>query len=156
RHGANPAQDLEQVIVVLADDLGEHVERAGGDDDVIDLLHVGELPGHFLQVAIGLDGDHGLPPEAQGQRIGDGDDLHHAGVLEALHALPDGRLGQPHGLADRGVGAPAVLLQLLDDLLGDVVGYETTRILGWERPRASRHTAVSSPRPRARTVVSAY
>src|SRR5436305_883384 len=108
-HGADPAQDLEQVIVVLADDLRQHVERAGGDDDVVDLLHVGELPGHFLQVAVGLDGDHGLPPEAERQRIGDGHDLHHAGVLEALHALPDGRLGQPYGLADRGIGTPAAM-----------------------------------------------
>ena len=32
------------------------------------------------------------------QRIGDRDDLHHAGVEQPLHPLADGGLGQPDGL----------------------------------------------------------
>jgi hypothetical protein len=97
------------------------------------------LAGHLLQVTVGLDGDHGLPPETQRQRIGHRHDLHHAGVLEALNPLPDRCLGQPHDLADRGVGTPAVLLQLLDNPLGDVVGRGVASILGRERPRAACH-----------------
>jgi len=84
--------------------------------------------------------------EAQRQRVGDRDDLHHAGVLETLDSLPDGGLGQPDRLADRGVGPSAVFLQLLDDLLGDIVGYETTRALGRKRPRAVRHAVASNSR----------
>ncbi len=68
-----------------------------------------------------LSGDHRLPGEADLGRIGDGDDLHDAAVDELLHPLPHRRLGQPDRLADRGVRAPAVLLQLLDDRLGHVV-----------------------------------
>ena len=55
------------------------------------------------------------------ERVGDRDDLHHAAVDQPLDALADGGLGQPDDLADRGVRAPAVLLELLDDRLGDVV-----------------------------------
>jgi hypothetical protein len=33
------AQDVEQVIVVFAHNLDEQVERAGDDDDIVDLLH---------------------------------------------------------------------------------------------------------------------
>ena len=40
---------------------------------------------------------------------------------EPLHPLAHRGLGQPDDLADRGVRAPAVLLELLDDRLGDVV-----------------------------------
>ena len=67
------------------------------------------------------DADHRLPGEAELHRIGDGDDLHDAGVDHALDALAHRGLGEPDRLADGGVGAPAVLLQLLDDRLGQVV-----------------------------------
>jgi hypothetical protein len=59
--------------------------------------------------------------EAEHHRVGHGDDLHHTGVGETLHALADGGLGQADGLADGGVGTPAVLLQLLDDPFGNLV-----------------------------------
>ena len=54
-------------------------------------------------------------------RIGDGDDLHHAGLEEALDPLADRRLGQSHRLGELGVGAAAVGLELADDLLVDLV-----------------------------------
>ena len=49
------------------------------------------------------------------------DDLHHAAVDETLDALPDRGLGQADDLADGGVRAASVLLELLDDRLRDVV-----------------------------------
>ena len=77
--------------------------------------------------------------EADLQRVGDRDDLHDAGVEQPLHALADGGLGQADGLADRGVRPPAVLLQLLDDRLRDVVeGDAVAAIL-------ARHGARSLP-----------
>ena len=42
------------------------------------------------------------------QRIGDGDDLHDAGVEQPLHPLPDRGLGQPDDLGQRRVGLAAV------------------------------------------------
>ena len=54
-----------------------------------------------------------------GERVGDGDDLHDALVEQLLDALAHGRLGQAHGLADRGVRPASVLLELLDDREGD-------------------------------------
>src|SRR5262249_47598503 len=68
---------------------------------------------------------HGLPAEAQHHGIGHGDDLHHAAVDEPLDTLPDSRLGEPHRLADRRIRAPAILLQLLDDQLGNVVEHDS-------------------------------
>ena len=53
--------------------------------------------------------------ESHLQRVGDRDDLHDPGVAELLNPLAHGRLGQPDGLGDRPVGAPPVLLELLDD-----------------------------------------
>ena len=71
--------------------------------------------------AVDVDADHRLPAEAELERVGDGHDLHDPGLGEPLDPLPHGGLGEPDGLADRGVGASAVLLQLLDDRLGHVV-----------------------------------
>ena len=59
--------------------------------------------------------DHGLAAEADLQRIGDRHDLHDPGLAQLLDPLADGGLGQADRLGDRAVGAPAVLLQLLDD-----------------------------------------
>ena len=43
RDRPDPLRDqLEQLLVALADHLDEHVEGAGGDDDVVDLVHRGE------------------------------------------------------------------------------------------------------------------
>ena len=113
--------DLQQVVVVLADDLDHEVEGARGDDHVVDLGHGGQRVGDGLEVALDVDADHRLAPEAHGERVGDGDDLHHALVEQLLDALAHGRLGEADGLADRGVRPAAVLLELLDDREGDGV-----------------------------------
>ena len=116
------ADDLQQVLVALGDDLHEQVVAAGGHHHVVDLVELGDgvrRPGS--RAPLDLDPDHRLPGEPELQRVGHGDDLHHAALGEPLHPLPDRGLGQADDLADGGVGASAVLLQLLDDGLGDVV-----------------------------------
>ena len=62
--------------------------------------------------ALDPDADHRLAREAELERVGDRDDLHDAGVGEPLHALAHGGLREPDDLADRGVGATSVLLEL--------------------------------------------
>jgi len=70
-------------------------------------------------------------------------DLHDARLLQALHPLSDGGLGQPDCLADRGVGLPAIGLELLDDPLGDIVkndrcGRTAARTMGHAVPSCRR------------------
>ena len=48
-------------------------------------------------------------------------------VDQPLHPLAGGRLGQADGPGDGGVGAPAVLLQLLDDPLAELVERPASR-----------------------------
>ena len=67
------------------------------------------------------DADHRLAVEAELHRVGDRDDLHDARLGELLHALAHGGLAEPDRLADLGVEPAAVVLQLLDDRLRDVV-----------------------------------
>ena len=109
------------MLVVLADHLGEDVERAGGDHHVVDLVHRGDRVDDRVEVALGLDADHRLPGEPDLQRVGDRDDLHDPGADQPLHPLPDGGFGQPDRSGDRRIRPPAVLLELLDDGLGQVV-----------------------------------
>ena len=61
---------------------------------------VGEAVGDQLRVALDPDPDHGLSVEPDLQGIGDRHDLHHLAVQQALHALPDGGLGQADALGD--------------------------------------------------------
>src|SRR5215469_4879743 len=70
RNTTHPAEDLQQVIVVLTDHLHEDVERSRGDHHVVDLAHAREVVGHPLEVTLTLDADHGLPAEAQRHGIG--------------------------------------------------------------------------------------
>ena len=93
----------------------------------------GQLLGHLCRVPGAADADHRLPGEAQLHRIGDGDDLHHAGVDHALDPLPHRGLGQPDRLADARIRPTAVLLQLLDDRLGQLVELD-------RRPRTRLYT----------------
>ena len=92
-----PAHRVQQPVVVLADDLDQDVERAGGDHDVVDLVERGERVGDLAGVAAGADADHRLAGEADLHRVGDADDLQDAGVEQPLHPLADGGLGQPDG-----------------------------------------------------------
>ena len=94
------------MVVVLADDLDEEVEAAGGGHDVVDLGHrrrarrrpASRSPSTRMPIIACR-----VKPDLE--RVGDGDDLHDLGVEQALHALADGGLGQADGLADGGVGA---------------------------------------------------
>ena len=109
------------MLVALTDHLGEQVEGAGRDHHVVDLLHLRELVGDRLELTHRLDPDHRLAGEAELERIGHRDHLHHTAVGQPLDALTDCCLGQADHLADGRVGAAAVLLELLDDCLGDCV-----------------------------------
>ena len=62
-----------------------------------------ELLGDHGGVAGNTKADHGLPIEAELHRIGDGDDLHDAGIGEFLHALAYCGLAESDGLADLGI-----------------------------------------------------
>lgn len=68
--------------------------------------------------------------EAHGERVRDGDDLHHALVEQLLDALAHGRLGEADGLADRGVRPTAVLLELLDDGEADGIQVRSAAVPG--------------------------
>ena len=80
------------MVVILANHLEQEVERARGQHHVVDLVHAGELVGDLLHVAVAAQADHGLAPEAELERVGDRDDLHDAGLVQPLDALPDGCL----------------------------------------------------------------
>ena len=114
-------QQLEQIVVVLADDFGDHVERAGGQHHVVDRRQLRQLLRQFDAVARAADADHRLPGEAELHRIGDRDDLHDARVDQPLHPLAHRRLRKPDRLADPGIGPPPVLLQFLDDRLRQLI-----------------------------------
>ena len=62
-------------------------------------------------------------------RVGHGHDLDDAGLDESGHPLADRGLGEPDSATDGGVGAPTVLLELLDDGLGGVI--EGHRARAW-------------------------
>lgn len=121
-------QQFEQVVVALAHYLDHHVERPGGQDDVVDLGHLRQLLRDRVEVALGVDADHRLPGEAKLHRIGDRNDLHDPVVDEPLHPLAHRRLGEAHRLADSGVRHPAVSLQLFDDAFGDRVERHGRRV----------------------------
>ena len=114
------------MLVALADHLDEQVEGAGGDHDVVDLVERRELVGDRLEGA--ADPDRRSSPAGRSRaRVGSvtATTCITPRVDQPLHALADGGLGQPDHLADRGVRASAVLLQLLDDGLGHVVERRT-------------------------------
>src|SRR6478736_547708 len=114
-------QEPQQRLVVLADGLDQEVVRAGGDDDVVDLGHVGYLlrDGHE-PIALAADADHRHLLEAEFERVGDADDLEDAALDEAVRAGPDGRLGDAQIGCDLCERAPAVGLEVLDDSLVEV------------------------------------
>ena len=77
--------------------------------------------------------------------IGDRDDLHHARTDQPLHPLPDGGLGEPDRLADGGVRPAAVLLELFDDRLGDVVQHHPRSPVTARSERSDSAAAVPPP-----------
>src|SRR6185369_12376320 len=80
-------EQVQQVVVVGADQLGEQVVAAGAHDHVVDLGDGGDGVGDRPHVTGDLDADHDLAGEAQHQRVGDRDDLHHAAVQQSLYPL---------------------------------------------------------------------
>ena len=124
---ADAAAELDEVVVVLADHLGEQVVGAGGEHDVVGRGDRTDGLRDLGRVAAHLDAHHRLAGEAELHRVGHRDDLHDAGLLQLLNPLAHGRLAEAHGLADLGVGAAPVLLELLDDRFRDRVEGERAR-----------------------------
>src|SRR5690606_38546984 len=114
-------QELDELVVVFAHDLGEDVEAARGEHHVVDGGDVAELLGDNTAVAGDAHADHRLAVEAELHGAGDGGDLHDAGLGELLHALAHGRLGDAAGFTAFRVGASTVFLQLFDDRLRGAV-----------------------------------
>lgn len=121
------ADEVQEFLVVLAHHLAEEVETAGRGHDIRDLIQGGDSIGRRGQLPSHPDPDHRLAREADQQGIGDGDDLHDTGIEQALHAGADRGLGEADGLGDRGIGGPAVPLENLDDLFGEVVQTHRSR-----------------------------
>src|SRR6478752_199340 len=65
-------EQFDEVVVVFADDLGEDVEAAGGEHDVVDGGDLGESFGDAAAVAGDADADHRLAEEAELHGVGDG------------------------------------------------------------------------------------
>src|SRR5271166_5518709 len=66
-------EDSKEMLVILADELDQDVERACADDDVLELGQARELVCDVTQVPVGSDADEGLACEADGERICHGD-----------------------------------------------------------------------------------
>ena len=107
------------MLIALADDLGEHVEPAASSrrSHLADAASASATGSMAPVTRIPIMASRAKPAEG-GRYL---NDLHHAAVDQPLNALAYRRLGEPDRLADRGVRAAAVLLELLDDRLGDVV-----------------------------------
>src|SRR5215210_3874767 len=111
-------QELEERLVVLADDLDEEVERPGSDDDVVDLREFRDRVGHIEEtVALAPDADHRLLLEPELERVGDADDLEDSALDEPIRPGSHRGLRHPEVGRDLGEGPPAVLLEVLDDPL---------------------------------------
>ena len=120
-------EHAEQVLVVLADDLADHVESPGRDHDVGHFLQGGDRLGHPFQVRrVHVQADEGRLPEAHRQRIGDPHHLDDAATDQPLRSLADRRLRHLQLPSDLRVRAAAVQLEGLDDRLVQVVEERST------------------------------
>ena len=136
----------EQVLVVLADELDQQVERAGHDHEVVDLGERGEAVGDGADVTLDADADHRHAPEPEHHRVGDGDDLGDPDLDQPAHALAHRRLGQPDLLRELRVRPTAVVLERFDEGLVDVVerdgsgrfGHRSRMTRGRPAPQAIR------------------
>ena len=90
----------------------------GGDDDVVDLGHLGQVLGDLDQlVALAADADHRHLVEAELERVGDADDLEDPPLDQPVGPGPDGGLGHAEVGGDLGERPAAVGLEVLDDPL---------------------------------------
>ena len=76
----------QQARRVLAQDLDQQIERAGGEHDVDHSGDVSDAVGNVAHVPFDPYPERGHHRIAECQRIGDTDDLHDAGVEQSLHA----------------------------------------------------------------------
>ena len=104
---ADAARQLQQVPAVGADELDEHVELAGGDDDVARLVPAGDLLRHGLGRAGRTHADHRLGVEAEPERVRDAGDLEDGVVDEAACSARAPLLRRRRGRRRCGETAPA-------------------------------------------------
>ena len=126
------ARNAQQGLVVLADGLDQQVVRAGGDDHVVDLGHLGELLGDLDQLSL----SQRIPiiaiwwkPSLSGSVTPTTWRMPRS--IEPVRPGPDGRLGHAEIGGDLGERPAAVGLEVLDDPLVEVA---TRR----RRPRTGR------------------
>src|ERR1700736_2957756 len=99
------------------------------------------MDGYPFESSGALDADHALPVETERQRVGHRDYLHDAAIDQPLHTLAHRGLGQAHDLAAPSARAAGILLQRLDDPLGQVIEDHAGRIAG-AAPAAAPREAV--------------
>jgi len=119
--GADPVRDVEQRAAVGADELHEHVELPGGDDDVRRFVPAGDLLGDLLRRPGGADPDHCLGLEAEPERVRDPGHLEDVVLTQPGIAGADRRLRDAERGGDAAEGLAAVHLQRFDDPLVDRV-----------------------------------
>lgn len=109
------------MVVVGAVRLDEQVERSRRDHDMVDFGQLVEFIGDGVDVAVDPDADHCLAGKAELCGIGDRHDRNDPGPEKPVHPLAYRRLREADRLRNCGVRSAAILLQLLDNLLREVV-----------------------------------
>jgi len=96
-------QEVDECVVIDGDDFGDDVEAAGGHDDVVGFVNRAILSATSRNVTVDADPDERFAAITELQRIGNRDDLHDAGILEALHATSHARFGESDFVCDGAV-----------------------------------------------------
>ena len=85
----------EELFVTVRDHLHQNVELAGDEHDEVDGIDAGKFFCYCFGVRARPQSDHRLVREAELERVGDGNDLHHPVLDEPTHAGPRTGLGHP-------------------------------------------------------------
>jgi hypothetical protein len=106
------------VIVVAADDLGQHIEAAGAEYQVDYLIKCGDLLSNLEKAIAGhANAYHTGEREAQFDGICHGHNLHNLIVDEICHALSHACLGDAKVCGNFGKRTPPVLLEGFNNAL---------------------------------------
>jgi hypothetical protein len=92
----------QQLLAVAADHLAQEVVAPRGDDDVVESRNLAQQTRGVLEVGALAQGyaEPGHRPEAEVQRVADGDDLQGTLLDQAVVATGDGSLGEPEPSPD--------------------------------------------------------
>jgi hypothetical protein len=106
---------LQELCLIGTEHLGQDVVAAGGDDQIVDGVDLGELVSDIANVDIDVDAHHRQMSQSDHRRVGDGDDLHHPSLDQPVHSLPRRGLAEAHPWRKFGVRQPPIDLKLPDD-----------------------------------------